>query len=77
MIGFFNIGRRYELINKNCFYNEYLRDFIRKKPRYGDYFRIPNNDYFRASDYELANEEDPSKKNSKEEVEQLEKIFNK
>ena len=35
-----NIGRRYELVAKNVFHNEYLIDFVKKKPRYGEYFRI-------------------------------------
>lgn len=44
-----NIGRRYELVAKNVFHNEYLLDFVKKKPRFGEHFRIKTSDFFRGT----------------------------
>lgn len=71
-----NIGRRYELVAKNVFCNEYLVDFIKKKPRYGEYFKIKTQDFHkgpRPDDDDLAKKEtqiEPTEKFQK-----LEQIF--
>ena len=68
-----NIGRRYELVAKNVFYNEYLIDFVRKMPRFGEYFRIKTLEFLKGP--KRWDGLDEPAQYAEEKFKQLEKIF--